>query len=128
MPNEPLLPFVIAKQLGAGHEEDAPALKPLGGLRVTVGLLEDRHDRISMRVHVFQPRIAGALVVRPVPAVTLLQLQLFLETQRQVVAGHDAAGKEMPAHPVVFALVKEKIGVEYITKDSPITLGFQARS
>src|SRR4051794_21736941 len=63
----PLLATLVAEQLGTRHEEDSPARPPLVGVLRPVGLLEDRHDGIAPHVHVLEPRIAGALVVRAVP-------------------------------------------------------------
>ena len=43
MPDEPFITAVTAKQLGAGHEQDPPALEPDFCIR-TVNLFQDRHD------------------------------------------------------------------------------------
>ncbi len=42
---------------------------------------------------------------------------MILKSQRQILAWHDAAGKEVPTHPVIGSLVDELVGRCAVTED-----------
>ena len=54
-------PASVAEQLGARHEEHAPAHPPKAGVAGAVGRCEDRHTSRALRVHVCEPGVRGAL-------------------------------------------------------------------
>jgi hypothetical protein len=92
-------------------------------LFLAVGLLQDRHDLLPGGVLLLEPGVQGALVVFAVPAPAVDQLELVLEVQGQVVAGHDAAGEEVVAHPVLGAGVFVGVGMlavaEHVHEEAP---------
>src|SRR5664279_4255345 len=108
MRNHPLLAACVAKKFGAGHEEDAPSYQPLAGLALAVsasqmcgvGVGKKVEDLRAVAVHFLQPRLRSLLIVTAVEPPMVQDVKIALKIQQQIVAGHDAAGEEVPCHPV----------------------------
>src|SRR4051812_3175672 len=98
--HEPLLAPAIAPKFGAAHVEDSPIGPPFFGLRTSVGLREERHDFRAMRVHIAEPVLGGALIMRAVHFPVGHCLEVVLKLQQQIVRGHLSAGEKITAHPV----------------------------
>jgi hypothetical protein len=123
MRDSPFVTVGIAEQLGDGHEEHPPAMKPAFGVGA-VGVAEDRHDRFARGVHAVQPGVGRVAIVVAGQPPLVVQHQIVLESGEQIFTGHDAAGEEMARHPVVFAVVLEFVGQqlvrEYVYEQSAV--------
>src|SRR3954466_14547688 len=83
MADEPLLPRSKTPELGARHEEDAPALQPQGHIFASVSARQDRQHLLTMPVEVAQPGIGGFFVMCAAPVPLAFELQVILEMQRK---------------------------------------------
>jgi hypothetical protein len=115
--HHPFLALPHTEELGAGHEEDSPALDPLLHRRFAVHRGEHRPGLVPPRIEQLEPRVGGFFVVATVPGPLLVHVQVALETQGQVCAGHDSAGEEVTAHPVAGAVVDEGVGRGTVAED-----------
>ena len=117
MADQPLLAIVETEQFGTGHEKHSPAHPPLLRALAPVYVCEDGPDLVLAGIHVCQPGITGLLVMCAVPVPALHQFQMFLEVQRQSIAGHDATREEITGHPVVIAIIFKRVGCTMMSKD-----------
>ena len=76
MTNEPFLPTVKTKELGAGHKEDAPSLQVSPGFFCRDVLLKSLQDCISIPIEVLQPSFTRSPIVQSVDMPLILDSQV----------------------------------------------------
>ena len=56
-----------------------------------------------------------------------LQFEVGLKSQEEIIAGHDAAGEEIPGHPITRIPGLERIGVDAMSEDvdEQLSRGFE---
>ena len=96
----PLRSAPIAEELGAGQEEEPPALAGARGLAGSPALAQNLEHGLAPALEVGEPVLGRPRVMgtrdRPAP----LGGEGDLEVVEQVVAGHHPAAEEVPRHPV----------------------------
>ena len=110
MTDPPLLSIPKSKGLGAGEEEDAPAVKGPVGIGHGKILPEQTEGVVAMMVQVLEPAFRGAGVVLARPSPPSFQLQVAGDPQEELVRGHGSPAEEVARHPVVLSLDLEGIG------------------
>src|SRR5665213_1671373 len=107
--HQPLPAIGIAEQLRAGHPEHAPALKPQRRGLAAVGPDQRGHHRIPVCILIGQPVIGRALVMSTIDMPALLDVEVALKPEQGIGGRHQAAGEEMPAHPIILAAGFERV-------------------
>src|SRR5471032_863170 len=100
MVDAPGLAVPKAEAFGGGQKEHAPAPPPHGGIRAIDGA-QDGIDGGAIGIEQRQPLPGRALVMAAAPAPFLFHGEEVGKLPDQPYGGHDAAGEEMLAHPVL---------------------------
>lgn len=106
MAYSPGIPTLIREQLRTSHVEHLPAVEPHSRLVLPVRLLQAGPDLLLAGVHLAQPVLARARIVRATDPPLAQERQIVLEEMQEVGAGHGAAGEEVRAHPAVVKVVR----------------------
>ncbi len=87
----PLLALGVSEELGAGHEEDAPASQPARGIPIAIRRGEHLQRRVTVGVQVGEPGVGGPLIMPAVPEPLPLERERRRDRGQQVRARHQAA-------------------------------------
>lgn len=102
MRSAPFRVVPVSRELGAGHEKNAPANQPATSLAGAVATFEHPQRGARIRIKVPQPGVGSALVVGPAPAPTL--------DDARVVRGADSRDRLAQLDPAVSAGGAQRLG------------------
>jgi hypothetical protein len=115
--DEPFGAVVVVPELGAGHEEEAPAVEPGFGVGLAVGIGEEVEDEVFVGVGVGEPGFGGLGVVGAAQLPVVVEGEVVLQVEGEVVGGHHAAGEEVAGHPVGVGFGDEVVGESAVGED-----------